>query len=57
MTAPDAMAVPVHEQAPAGPTEGFVRLSLQASDTVRELDDFQLAQASGVAGRRGQKTR
>jgi hypothetical protein len=48
MTAPDAMAAPVFEQAPIGPNVGFVWLSQQAADTVRALDDFQLAQTTDI---------
>lgn len=48
MTAPDAMAAPVFEQAPVGPNVGFTWISQQAADTVRALDDFQLAQSTDI---------
>ena len=48
MTAPDAMAAPVVGQAPAGPELGFTWIWQQAADTVRALDDFQLAQTTGI---------
>jgi hypothetical protein len=48
MTAPDAMAAPAFEQAPVGPNVGFTWISQQASDTVRALDDFQLAQTTDI---------
>lgn len=46
--APAALAAPVVEQLPVGPNVGITWISQQGADTVRVLDDFQLAQGADI---------